>query len=473
MVDIARCRRATVCDRPRRLDVSQNTDDDMARATDALEAARERLKQRLVPEVQTALEADKAKEVRAWPRDWESRGIDYFYRSSSVLTRDADVPRVREALSGLGAMPDDDSEQPADESSPNLINGITRLMMRVPDSKHTPDVVKDLDERLGVGVATHDHVFVVTRYGTVCPASEPEPVMTPQQAQNPVAVEAALWPPRADAAGGQNVRVSVVDTGLLQGAAAWAPWIEGVRPGSRADVEDPDRLKVDGQKRGRDGYADPYAGHGTFVSGIVRCVAPAAEVTVERVLGVSGFVQESSMVTQLHDALSRSPDIITMSAGGYTRGNVPPLSFQTLYEQRLSQLGGVVLVAAAGNDAQSDPFWPAAFPWCVGVGSMSRDGQHRSFFSNYGAWVDVYAPGEEIINAYPRLPYKTAEKAIVRDTSAGIVSWSGTSFSTPIVSGLIAARMSRTGENAREAASALLGAARGQFRPGIGPRLFP
>ena len=85
----------------------------------------------------------------------------------------------------------------------------------------------------------------------------------------------------------------------------------------------------------------------------------------------------------------------------------------------------------------------------------------------------MYAPGEEIVNAYPRLPYKTVEKAIERDTSAGIVSWSGTSFSTPIVSGLIAARMSRTGENAREAASALLGAARGQFRPGIGPRLFP
>lgn len=460
--------------------MSQN--DDPARVRDAREVARERLKQRLIPEVKTALKADPKAEVRAWPKDWESLGLDYFYRSSCVLTRDADIPRVRAVLSGLGAMPYDDSEQPADESSPNLnsitrspnlINGITRLRTRVPAHKHTPHVVKDLDERLGVGVATHDHVFVVTRYGTVCPASEPEPVMTPQQAQDPVVVEAALWPPRADPACGRNVRVSVVDTGLLEGAAAWAPWIEGIRPGSPADVEDPDQLKVDAQQRGRDGYADPYAGHGTFVSGIVRCVAPAADVTVEGVLGVSGFVRESDLITQLHDALSRSPDIITMSAGGYTRGNVPPLSFQTLYEQRLSQLGGVVLVAAAGNDAQNDPFWPAAFPWCVGVGSMSRDGQQRSFFSNYGAWVDVYAPGEEIVNAYPRMKYKTAEKAIVRDTSAGIVSWSGTSFSTPIVSGLIAARMSRTGENAQEAASALLEAARGQFRPCIGPRLFP
>jgi subtilisin family serine protease len=139
----------------------------------------------------------------------------------------------------------------------------------------------------------------------------------------------------------------------------------------------------------------------------------------------------------------------------------------------LSQLGGIVLVAAAGNQSETTPFWPAAFPWCVGVGSMTRDGQRRSWFSNHGAWVDVYAPGEDIVNAYARMKYKTMVDGEVRDTSAGIVKWSGTSFSTPIVTGLIAARMSRTGENARQAADALLAAARGQFRPGVGPRLFP
>jgi subtilisin family serine protease len=103
---------------------------------------------------------------------------------------------------------------------------------------------------------------------------------------------------------------------------------------------------------------------------------------------------------------------------------------------------------------------------------MSRDGQRRSWFSNHGAWVDVYAPCEDIINAYARLKYMTVA-GTVRDTSAGIVKWSGTSFATPIVSGLIAARMSRTGENGQQAAKALLAAARSQFRVGVGPRLFP
>jgi len=440
----------------------------------AEERARDENRRRLVPEVRMALDADR--EIRAWPLSWEQdRHVAYFYRSKSLLTRDRDLPRVQEALRSLGALPEehDDAAGPGPEVGERaLIAGITGLDLAVRESQHTPDVVDDLDKRLGVGVATHDHAFVVTP-NTVCPATEPEKVISPQQAEDPAAVRAALWPPIGDPSAGTDVSVSVVDTGLLAGASAWAPWIAGVEPDTRTDIEDPDRIRVDPLGGQRDGFADPYAGHGTFVSGVIRCLAPAAQIVVEREIEVSGFVRESSLVKQIHDALSRSPDIFSMSAGGYTRANIPSLAFQVLWEERLSQLGGIAFVAAAGNDGRTAPFWPAAFGWCVGVGSMSQDGQRRSWFSNHGAWVDVYAPGEDIVNAYARMKYKTVADGEVRDTSAGIVRWSGTSFATPIVTGLIAARMSRTGENARRAAEALLGAARSQFRPGVGPRLFP
>lgn len=430
------------------------------RAVAADELAREDNIKRLVPEVRKALGADP--EVRPWPLTWEQdRHVAYFYRSKSLLTRDRDLPRVLDALRSLGAIP---GEQHGGENDHALIAGISRLGIRVRDSQHTPDVLDDLDRRLGIGVATHDHAFIITPL-TICPATEPEPVITPQQASDPAVAQAVLWPGIGDPSAGADVRISVVDTGLLAGASAWARWIQGVEPDTRADIELPDRLSP--------GFADPYAGHGTFVAGVIRCLAPGSHVVVEREIEVSGFVRESSLITQIHDALSRSPDIISMSAGGYTRGNVPSLAFQALWEERLSQLGGGVFVAAAGNDGRTAPFWPAAFPWCVGVGSMSRDGQRRSWFSNHGGWVDVYAPGEDIVNAYARLKYKTVTDGTVRDTSAGIVRWSGTSFSTPIVAGLIAARMSRTGENAREAATALLAAARAQFRHALGPRLFP
>lgn len=427
------------------------------------ERAREATFRRLVPEVRTAL--NNAPDLRAWPPSWpDDEWVDYFYHSGSLLTRDRDLPRVRDVLRDLGAL--------REEGGDALIGGVTRLGVNVRESQHTPDVVEDLDSRLGAGVATLDHAFIVTGY-LACPATEPEPVITPAAAADPVVVRDALWPGVGDPSAGRDVGVSVVDTGLLSGASAWAPWIDGVRPDTSADIEDPDQIKINAMEHEIVGFADPYAGHGTFISGVIRCIAPASGIVVERILGVAGFARESRLTQQIHDALARSPDIISMSAGCYTRKNVPSLAFQTLWEERLSQVGGVVLVAAAGNQSATTPFWPAAFPWCVGVGSMTRDGQRRSWFSNHGAWVDVYAPGEEIVNAYAHMKYKTIVDGDVRDTSAGIVKWSGTSFSTPIVTGLIAARMSRTGENARQAADALLAAARSQFRPGIGPRLFP
>ncbi len=434
---------------------------------DVIKAARDRM----VPEIKAAL-AVADFPIRVWPPDWEQKeSISYFYRSASVLTRDADAERVARALRALPEPVDHGPGHNLETDSP--VRGVTRFQVFNPDhfapeQDPTPGIVDALESKLGPGVANHEHAFELTPWWH-CPATEPEEVVPPG---TPDLAE-YLWPPQSTGDAGTGVHISVVDTGLLDGVAGWAPWLAGVTYDTAADIENPDTYDVQTHANTPDSYADPYAGHGSFIAGVIRCVAPATDVVVEGMIGPSGFVAEADMITQIRQGLSRSPDIISLSAGGHTRNDVPPLGLQELWNQRLSQQGGVVLVAAAGNQGTSRPFWPAAFEWAVGVGSMTRDGQQRSVFSNHGSWVDVYAPGEDIVNAYPQLKYRTIAGGTVRDTSAGIAQWSGTSFATPIVAALIAARMSRSGENGRTAADSVLAAARGQFRPGVGPRLFP
>ena len=380
--------------------------------------------------------------IELHPRDWEERGLaDFVCCKSELLVDDSDLDRVLLVLDNIGV-----AAQVADA----LRNGVSLVGF----DGNIDDVLPELDARLGVGVATPNHVFGIAPDTSICPATEPE---APD--------ELAPWPAVGNPQAGNGVCVAVVDTGFLQGweDRADLSWLGGI---TEYDIDQPDY-------REPFGFIDPYAGHGTFVAGVARCLAPAAEVTVDGILQVAGVADEASIVRQIDEALAKSPDVINLSAGGYTRNNLPPKAFVTLWQQRLRHHKGVALVAAAGNDGGRNPFWPAAFPWAVSVGALTADARQRAEFSNYGGWVDVYAPGVDLVNAYCEGEYQYLLQPGLTRKFDGMCKWSGTSFSTPIVTGMIAARMSRTGENARQAADALLETARGQFLPGVGPRLLP
>ncbi len=251
----------------------------------------------------------------------------------------------------------------------------------------------------------------------------------------------------------------MADTGLLEDAGSHS-WLAGV-------TGDPD--PGNGTQP-----IPPYTGHGTFVAGVARCMAPAADVTVINALATAGSTLESDLVARLDAALGLGVDIFHLSIAAPSRKDLPLISFEA-WLRLLRQYKGVVCVAAAGNNDTRRPSWPAAFSDVVSVGALAGDWRSRAAFSNYGGWVDVYAPGRDLVNAYATGTYTchVAPYAGQDRTFYGMAKWSGTSFSTPVVTGLIAARMSRTGENGQQAAAALLAEARSRAIPGVGAILLP
>ncbi len=130
-----------------------------------------------------------------------------------------------------------------------------------------------------------------------------------------------------------------------------------------------------------------------------------------------------------------------------------------------------MLVAAAGNDSSPAPFWPAAFRWAVGVGALDQD-ERVSDFSNYGVSADVFALGRNIVNAFPDGTYEcleTPNKGNFREFRTGLARWSGTSFSAPVVAGLLAAEIRASGSDAATARDAVLARSVRRSDPVIGP----
>jgi len=279
-------------------------------------------------------------------------------------------------------------------------------------------------------IAQPDHIVYVTAEGRLCPFTEPEepPVAEPVPGRT------------SDADAGAGVRISVVDTGLwLQATRSDdTKWLDGVTLGDSQDEEVVTSTNI-----------HKYAGHGTFVAGIIRCLAPKAAIAVEGALPYGGAVYESRLCEEMREALTSStdPQIVSISAGTHTRDSLGLLGLEILAEAHgLTDGTKGIVVAAAGNDSSDQEFYPAAYPWVIAVGALDEQGNVASY-SNYGPWVDVWARGSNLVNAFPEGTYYCYEppnKGQKRDFKF-LAQWSGTSFATPIVTAAIAAQMSATG----------------------------
>ncbi len=204
--------------------------------------------------------------------------LDYLYVRGELLVRDEYLDQVQSLIRGT--------------VTDGFQDGVTLLTVDSRGNRDVDDSLRLIDERLGVGVATPNHILSVCPVAP-CPATEPDSV--PGDAPPD---------PGVCPGGGEGILVYVPDTGLLAGAAEHT-WLAGVQ-GEPDPLPPPDSA---GQVP-----IPVYAGHGTFVAGVLRCMAPLCQVRVSRDFRVAGGISEYKLIKQLAQALGLMPDIISLSA---------------------------------------------------------------------------------------------------------------------------------------------------------------
>lgn len=161
------------------------------------------------------------------------------------------------------------------------------------------------------------------------------------------------------------------------------------------------------------GLIDEATGHGTHVAGIVHLVAPEAQIMPLRVLDSNGNGDVFMLAEAMVFAIKNGANVINLSLG------TPDKSDLLKDVIREATHNNVVVIAAAGNLNSKEPQYPAADNCALSVTSVGPLGI-KSDFANFDAKVDFAAPGESIYSAFPK---------------DGYAYWSGTSMSTPFVTG--------------------------------------
>jgi len=170
-----------------------------------------------------------------------------------------------------------------------------------------------------------------------------------------------------------------------------------------------------------DGEAvDDLHAHGTHCSGTVLAVdntigvvgvAPTAGLMIGKVLSNSGSGATSGVAAGVDWATMNGADVISMSLGG---GGFSQ-SFSDICDAAVA--ANVLVVAAAGNSASSEPSYPASYDAVVSVSAIDS-GKNPASFTNFGPTVDLCAPGVGVESTIPVVTITATWNAVPRAASA-------------------------------------------------------
>lgn len=223
---------------------------------------------------------------------------------------------------------------------------------------------------------------------------------------------------------GQGIIVAVIDSGIDYEH----PDLKGNIVGHISTItgDNGDGRDDNGHGTHCAGIIAAIAGNGTGVSGI----APEAKIYSVKALNARGSGSTADIVQGVISAINRNDvDVISMSLGGIYWDSL----FQKAIDTAVSQ--GIVVVAAAGNEAVDQKSYPAAYNNVISVAASDSYNDLVSF-SNYGKWVDIAAPGLNILSTVPtdfQIPSDGFEYE-----AAGYGYMSGTSMACPTVAGTVA-----------------------------------
>ena len=217
---------------------------------------------------------------------------------------------------------------------------------------------------------------------------------------------------------GEGVTVAVIDTGVTKVLdLQQTEFVEGYDfVNDRIDASDDN-------------------GHGTHVAGTiaqstnndygVAGIAYKAKIMPLKVLSGGGGGTVADIAEAIRFAADHNADVINMSLGGGGENKLMQEAIDYAYDK------GVIIIAAAGNENRNSSSYPARYPKVISVSATDSAG-NKAPYSNYGAGVDISAPGGSETG-------KIIQETIVDSTGkTDFLGLQGTSMASPHVAGVAA-----------------------------------
>jgi len=303
---------------------------------------------------------------------------------------------------------------------PNVpaLDRIYKLKVQLQPGQSLEDVVSAYNNHPDVEYAELNYIFSADMV-----PNDPE---YPSQWALPKISAPDAWDIRTDAS---EVIVAVIDTGIdyEHDDIDDNMWINQAEFNGTTGVDDDGNGYIDDIY----GYdfvnkdSDPLDdhGHGTHCAGIIAAEGDNSldvsglcwhgRIMALKFLDWTGYGSDTDAIEALYYAVENGAEVISNSWGG-------PFASQALAEAiDYAHSRGVIVVAAAGNTGSTDPHYPAYYENVLSVAATDSDDK-RAFFSTYGEWVDIAAPGTDILSL---------------SAGGGTTNKSGTSMSCPYVAG--------------------------------------